>query len=95
MLIDINNLNDISYDNFLKKINYRNVNSIIEEKANEGRMWLENSLKMPKAETLKNRLIPKVTINDVLKIEKCVGCGKCALVCPASIINIEKKEVAV
>ena len=42
-------------------------------------MWLENSLKMPKAETLKNRLIPKVTINDVLKIEKCVGCGAACL----------------
>ena len=30
-----------------------------------------------------------------INYEKCVGCGKCALVCPASIINIEKKEVAV
>lgn len=87
-LIDINNLNDISYDNFLKKINYRNVNSIIEEKANEGRMWLENSLKMPKAETLKNRLIPKVTINDVLKIEKCVGCGACLSECPVKAITL-------
>lgn len=94
-LIDINNLNEISYDVFLEKINYQNVNSIIEEKANDGRKWLENNLKMPRAEISKNHASAKVTINDVLTIEKCVGCGACLSECPVKAINLTGDEYGV
>lgn len=94
-LIDINNLNEISYDVFLEKINYQNVNSIIEEKANEGRKWLENNLKTPRAEITKNHARAKVTINDVLTIEKCVGCGACLSECPVKAITLTGDEYGV
>lgn len=94
-LIDINNLNEISYDVFLEKINYQNVNSIIKEKANEGRKWLENNLKTPRAEITKNHARAKVTINDVLTIEKCVGCGACLSECPVKAITLTGDEYGV
>ena len=94
-LIDINNLNEISYDVFLEKINYQNINSIIAEKANEGKKWLENNLKTPRAEISKNHASAKVTINDVMTIEKCVGCGACLSECPVKAITITGDEYGV
>ena len=87
-LIDINNIHEISFDSFLEDINYRDVNSIIENKTHEGRTWLENNLKTAKCEIVKNNGKPKVSIKDVLSVEKCVGCGACMSECPVDAINI-------
>lgn len=94
-LIDINNIEKLSFDTLTQNINYDHVNDIIEKKANEGRVWLENKLKTPKSEIINKVGRAKVSVNNLLSIEKCVGCGACFSVCPANAIKLSGDEYGI
>lgn len=49
-LIDIKDIDNLSYTDFLERVDYGYVNSVIDKNASEGKKWLEDNVKRPKNE---------------------------------------------
>lgn len=91
-LVDSNDLEKINVNEFLKKIDYDYVNSNISKCANESKLWLEKNIKTPKDCSTSSIKHVKVSVNEVLSYEKCVGCGACVSECPVSAIKLAGDE---
>lgn len=52
-------------------------------------------MKTPKSEIINKVGRAKVSVNNLLSIEKCVGCGACFSVCPANAIKLSGDEYGI
>lgn len=86
-LIQISNLKNL----LSKKVQYDKVNKIIENERTRSFEWLKNELSRPSAlsRPVHNS---KISINEVLTREKCVGCGACVAQCKAKAIELKPDE---
>lgn len=91
-LIDIKDIDNLSYADFLERVDYGYVNSVIDKNASEGKKWLEDNVKRPKNEFANRKGKASVSINDVLSYDKCVGCGACVSECPVGVIELKGDE---
>ncbi len=93
-LVDEKNIHDINWGLLEKKICFETVNHRIDELRNDSVEWLKTNIN--KSSLLQRECsIPRTSINNVLSVEKCVGCGSCVAKCKKNAIELRPDEKGV
>lgn len=73
------------------QINFIKINNLISKYQAEAKTWIINALEREKRE-ISSIQLPRNTVNNMLDIKKCMGCGACASICPKDAIELKYDE---
>ncbi len=74
-----------------KSIDFQKINEIMQLHRIKAKEWIVNAIETDKKK-LRSVEMPKKTVNALLDLKKCVGCGSCVSVCPLNAIQLKYDE---